>query len=166
MTTVTFKGTPVRLCGKFPSLGETAPDFTLVNGSLEDKTLKSFPSVKKLLLIVPSLETSVCSTCTKTFHSKVMNRKDVELIVISADLPFAQKRYLETEKISNLTSLSTMRDQSFAKSYGVLIEEGPLKGLCARAVLLLDENNKVLYAELVSEITTEPHYDKPLSLLF
>ena len=160
MTTVTFKGKPVRLAGTFPSLKQKAPSFTLVNSSLEDVSLESLPSIKKLLLIVPSLETSVCATCTRKFHEKVMNRKDLLLLVISADLPFAQKRYCDTEKVSGLMTLSTMRDQSFAKDYGVLIGEGPLKGLCTRAVLLLDEKNNVIYEELVSEITSEPNYDK------
>ncbi len=160
MTTVTFKGTPVQLTGKFPSLKQKAPSFTLVNSSLEDIKLESLPAIKKLLLIVPSLETSVCATCTRKFHDKVMDRKDLLLLVISADLPFAQKRYYDAEKLSNVTTLSTMRDQSFAKDYGVLIEEGPLKGLCTRAVLLLDETNLVIYEELVSEITSEPNYDK------
>jgi thiol peroxidase len=165
MTTVTFKGTPVHLAGTFLNLKQKAPSFTLVGSGLEDITLESLPAVKKLLLIVPSLETSVCATCTRTFHAKVANRKDLLLLVISADLPFAQKRYCDTEKFSNLTTLSTMRDQSFAKDYGVLIQEGPLKGLCARAVLLLDETNNVIYEELVSEITSEPNYDKVFSCI-
>ncbi len=165
MATVTFKGNPVQLAGSFPKLQQKAPSFTLVNGSLEDVTLDSLPAVKKLLLIVPSLETSVCATCTRTFHQKVMNRKDLILLVISADLPFAQTRYITTEKISNVMTLSTMRDHSFGKDYGVLIQEGPLKGLCSRAVLLLDEQNKVIYEELVSEITSEPNYDKVFSCI-
>ncbi len=165
MATVTLKGNLVHLAGTFLNVGQKAPDFILVSSSLEDKTLDSFSAVKKILLIVPSLETSVCSTCTKTFHEKVVNRKDLELLVISADLPFAQKRYCEAEHVSNLTALSTMRDQSFGKDYGVLIQDGPLKGLCTRAVLLLDENNKVLYAELVSEITSEPNYEKLFALI-
>jgi len=160
MTTVTFKGNPVRLTGTFPSLKKKAPSFTLVNTGLEEIKLESLPAVKKLLLIVPSLETSVCATCTRKFHNKVMNRKDLLLFVISADLPFAQKRYYDTEKLSHVTPLSTMGDRSFAKDYGVLIGEGPLKGLCTRAVLLLDETNHVIYEELVSEITSEPNYDK------
>lgn len=165
MTTVTFKGNAVKLAGKFPRVGEKAPECILVNTSLEDRSLKSFGEVKKLLLIVPSLETSVCATCTKTFHTKTANRKDLALLVISADLPFAQKRYTETEKLANLNTLSTMRGPNFGTDYGVLIQEGPLKGLCTRAVLLLDEQNNVLYAELVPEITTEPNYEKVLALL-
>ena len=165
MTTVTFKGTTVHLTGTFPSVGQKAPEWTLVNTSLEDRSLKSFGEIKKLLLIVPSLETSVCATCTKTFHAKTANRKDLALLVISADLPFAQKRYSETEKFTNLNTLSTMRGPDFGKNYGVLIQDGPLKGLCTRAVLLLDEQDNVLYAELVPEITKEPNYEKVLALL-
>lgn len=165
MATVTLKGNPVQLAGKFPQVGEQAPDFVLANVELEDKTLLCFPAKKKLLLIVPSLETSVCATCTKTFHEKTSGRNDFQLLVISADLPFAQKRYSSGEKLSHLTMLSTMRGHAFGKDYGVLIEEGPLKGLCTRAVLLLDEKNKVLYSELVPEITSEPNYEQVLALL-
>ncbi len=165
MTTVTFKGTPVHLAGKFPTVGQEAPDFVLVNTSLEDKSLKSFGHMKKLLLIVPSLETPVCATCTKTFHAKTANRKDLVLLVISADLPFAQKRYGDIGKFANLITLSTMRGPAFGTDYGVLIQEGPLKGLCSRAVLLLDEKDQVLYGELVPEITSETNYEKVLALL-
>jgi thiol peroxidase len=165
MTTVTFKGTPIHLAGKFPVVGQKAPDFLLVNGSLEDKCLKNFGDMKKLLLIVPSVETSVCATCTKTFHAKTAHRKDLVLLVISADLPFAQKRYSNTENLSNLNLLSTMRGPAFGTDYGVLIQDGPLKGLCSRAVLLLDEQDNVLYGELVPEITSETNYDKVLALL-
>jgi thiol peroxidase len=165
MTTVTFKGTPVHLAGTFPKIGQKAPEFVLVNPSLEDKTLQSFGPVKKILLIVPSLETSVCATCTKKFHEKTAGRKDLALLVISADLPFAQKRFSDTEKFTNLTTLSTMRGPAFGTDYGLLIQEGPLKGLCSRAVLLLDEQDHVLYGELVPEITSETSYDQVLALL-
>jgi len=165
MTTVTFKGNPVHLAGKFPNVGQKAPEFVLVSPSLENQSLASFGNVKKLLLIVPSLETSVCATCTKKFHEKTANRNDLILLVISADTPFAQKRYSDAEKITNLRTLSTIRGQSFGIDYGVLIQEGPLQGLCSRAVLLLDEKDSVLYGELVPEITAETNYDKALALL-
>ncbi len=165
MANVTFKGKPIKLAGSFPSVHQKAPDFLLVNERLENKSLQDFPRVKKLLLIVPSLETPVCSMCTKTFHNKVMGRNDLSLLVISADLPFAQKRYCATEKVSNLTVLSTMRGHDFGRNYGVLIQEGPLEGLCARAVLLLDPDNVVLYGELVAEITQEPNYEKVFTYL-
>ena len=164
MTTVTLKGNTVHLTGTFPTVGSTAKDFTLVDIHLQDKTLKSFPSVKKILLIVPSLETPTCVICTKEFHSRVVNRKDVALLVVSADLPFTQKNHAVAEN-QNLHLLSMMRDKSFAKDYGVLIQDGPLAGICTRAVLLLDENNKVIYAELVPEITSETNYDKLFALL-
>lgn len=164
MTSVTFKSSPVGLTGTFPKAGELAKEFCLVDLSLQNKTLKDFPSVKKLLLIVPSLETSVCATCAKTFRSKVVNQKDLVLLIISADLPFTQKNYAAAEN-QNVHLLSMMRDKNFGKDYGVLIQDGPLAGLCTRAVILLDENNKVLYTELVSEITSEPNYEKPLGLL-
>ncbi|MBM3199238.1 MAG: thiol peroxidase, partial [Chlamydiae bacterium] len=130
MTTVAFKGTPIHLSGQFPRLGQMAPHFCLVDSMLQDKNLEDFSYSKKLLLIVPSLETSVCSTCTKTFHSKILKHPHVGFFVISADLPFAQKRYCETETIlsQNLHPLSMMRDKSFGKDYGVLMEDGPLAG--------------------------------------
>jgi len=165
MSTVTFKGTPVALSGNFPGTGKKAPDFVLTDNELKDKKLEDFKGKKKLILIVPSLETSVCSTCTKTFNAKAMNRKDLSVLVISADLPFTQKKYSVAEHVENVTILSMMRDKSFGESYGVLIKEGPLAGLCARAVLVLNENNEVVYSELVSEITSEPNYEKLFSYI-
>lgn len=163
MATVTLKGHPTRLAGHFPDVGEKAKDFILADLHLNNKSLKDFTR-KKLLLIVPSLETPVCATCSQKFHQKLVNRSDLDLLIISADLPFTQKKYA-VESNKNIYFLSMMRSKNFGKDYGVLIEEGPLEGICTRAVLLLDASSTVLYAELVSEITEEPNYDKVFALL-
>lgn len=158
MTTITIKGSPIHLKGKFPEKGQKAPDFLLVDSELKNKKLSDF-SGKKLLTIVPSLDTPLCAKSTRHFHETLAN-KNISLLVISADLPFAQKRYCGIEGISSAITLSMMRDKSFAESYGVLIEEGALAGICTRAILLLDENNTVIYSELVPELTEEPDYQK------
>ena len=166
MTTVTFKGNPVHLEGNFPKVGSKAPAFTLVDSELQNKLLKDFEKSPKLLLIVPSLETSVCATCAREFNKKLTDFPSLQLLVISADLPFAQKRYAAGENMNDrVIFLSMMRDKSFAKDYGVFISEGPLAGLCSRAVLLLSPDHTVLHAELVSEITKEPSYEKAFQAL-
>jgi thioredoxin-dependent peroxiredoxin len=165
MATVTLKGVTTQLRGSFPVIGQTAPDFALVDGDLRDKSLKDFQGKKKVLSIVPSLDTSVCSAMAKKFNEKMSGRSDVIVLLISADLPFAQKRFCSTEGTKNITPLSMMRDKKFAQDYGVLIQDGPLAGICARAVLVLDENNAIKYVELVPEITTEPQYDKVMEAL-
>lgn len=165
MTTVTLKGNPIQLKGILPSLGTTAPDFCLVNEELQDKSLQDFKGKKKVLSIVPSLDTSVCATSAKKFNEKIAGRSDVVVLVISADLPFAQKRFCSAENVKNVHTLSMMRDKQFAQDYGVLIQNGPLAGICTRAVFVLDANDKVLYFELVPEIASEPNYDQALSAL-
>ena len=162
MSSVTFKGTPVTIKGTFPTVGQKAPDFCLVDGDLQEKTLKDFP-MRKLLVIVPSLDTDVCAISSKKFSEQVLAEKDLSLLIISADLPFAQKRCCLAKEITGATTLSMMRDKSFAESYGVLIQDGPLAGLCSRAVILLDKDNTILYAELVPEITQEPTYSAVFS---
>ena len=164
MSTVTFQGTPIQLQGHFLKTGQVAPDFHLMDQNLKEKTLHDFPRQKKLLLTVPSLDTPVCSLSTKKFSQALQTKKNITILVVSADLPFAQKRVCGAEALQ-VTSLSMMKDKSFAKDYGVLIQEGPLAGLCARSVLLLDEDNIVLYGELVKEITLEPNYEQVLALL-
>ncbi len=163
MHTITIKGHEIKLKGTFPKAGEQAPDFLLVDAELKNKKLSDFPG-KKLITIIPSVDTPVCSKSTRHFH-EMMDKKNISLLVVSADLPFAQKRYCGLEGLSSAMTLSMMRDKSFAESYGVLITEGALEGICARAVLLLDENNKVIYSELVSELSQEPNYEKILSYL-
>ena len=165
MANITLKGNKITTNGELPKIGAHAPDFRLVDASLKDLSLAEFAGKRKVLNIVPSLDTSVCATSTRKFNEKAAALKDTVVLVISADLPFAMKRFCETEGIKNVTPLSLMRSRNFAKDYGVLIQDGPLEGITARAVVVLDKNNKVLHAQLVPEIATEPDYEKALAAL-
>lgn len=165
MADITLKGNPIHTNGELPAVGSSAPDFTLVNKDLANVSLADFAGKKKLLNIVPSLDTAVCATSTQKFNSAMAGKSDAVALVISADLPFAMNRFCGAEGIDNVVSLSMMRSKSFAKDYGMLITDGPLEGLCARAVVVLDEDNKVLYTELVPEIAQEPDYDAALAAL-
>lgn len=166
MAHITFKGNPVSTNANLPQIGEKAGEFRLVDRELKDHFLKDYKGKRKLLAIVPSLDTSVCSTMTKKINDGLKDHPEVVGIVISADLPFAQSRFCTNEGIKNVVTLSMMRSKDFAKDYGILIQEGPLEGICARSVLVLDENDIVVYRELVPEITKEPNYDKALEALF
>ena len=165
MTTVTLGGNAVTVAGDLPKVGATAPDFNLVAGSLKDKTLAAFEGKRKVLNIVPSLDTPTCATSTRKFNEAAAALNNTQVLVISGDLPFAQGRFCTTEGIKNVFALSSFRDANFAKNYGVAITDGPLAGLTARAVVVLDESNKVLHAQLVSEIKDEPDYDAALAVL-
>lgn len=165
MTQVTLGGHAVTLAGTFPKTGDAAPDFNLVAGSLKDKTLAAFEGKRKVLNIVPSLDTPTCATSTRKFNEAAAALNNTQVLVISGDLPFAQGRFCTTEGIKNVFALSAFRDADFAKNYGVAIVDGPLAGLTARAVIVLDESNKVLHAQLVSEIKDEPDYDAALAVL-
>ena len=164
MAKVTLKGSEVNTVGELPGIGTSAPDFSLVDGELADRTLADYKGKKKLLNIVPSLDTDVCAISTKKFNDAVKDREDLEVLVISADLPFAMGRFCGNEKLKSVTSLSMMRSKDFGNDYGVLISDGPLAGVVTRAVVVLDEDDKVVYTELVPEITQEPDYDKALSM--
>jgi thiol peroxidase len=165
MAQTALKGTPVNLAGDLPAVGSTAPDFKLVTGDLSDVGLAHYAGKKKLLNIVPSLDTGVCAASTKKFNEAMAGKSDAVALVISADLPFASSRFCSAEGITNVINLSMMRSRNFGKDYGVLITDGPLAGITARAVVVLDANNKVLYTELVPEITQEPNYDAALAAL-
>ncbi len=165
MATVTLGGNPIHLAGQFPKAGDTAPAFTLVGTDLKDVSLKDFAGKRKVLNIVPSLDTPTCAMSTRKFNEQAGNLPNTVVLVISADLPFAMKRFCETEGIKNVVSLSVMRGRDFLKNYGVQIEDGPLSGVAARAVVVLDENDKVKHAELVPEIKNEPNYDAALASL-
>ncbi|GIX28877.1 MAG: putative thiol peroxidase [Burkholderiales bacterium] len=162
---VTFAGNPVTLNGNFPAVGAKAPAFTLVGKDLKDVSLKDFAGKRKVLSIVPSLDTPTCAKSTRVFNEKASSLPNTVVLVISADLPFAQARFCGAEGLSNVITLSTLRGSEFKKSYGVEIADGPLAGLCARAVLVLDENDVVKHAELVSEIKNEPNYEAALAAL-
>jgi len=163
MATITLKGQEIHTSGELPAVGSRAPDFVLVDKDLEDRTLADFRGKRKLLNIVPSLDTPVCATSTKKFDEYAKGRDDVVMLVISADLPFAQARFCGAEGVQNVVPLSMMRSRKFAKDYGVLIVDGPLAGITARAVVVLDENDRVVYTELVPEIAQEPDYDRALA---
>ncbi len=165
MATVTLQGKTINIIGELPAVGTVAPDFTLTAADLADKTLSDYAGKMKVLSIVPSLDTGVCAMSTKAFNEKISASSGVEVLVISADLPFAMGRFCAAEKTDNVTPLSMMRDKHFAKDYGVLMTDGPLAGVTARAVVLIDESNKVLYTELVPEITQEPDYAAVLEKL-
>lgn len=165
MAQISLQGNPIHTNGDLPAVGGIAPDFKLVTGGLQDVTLADYAGKKKLLNIVPSLDTGVCATSTRTFNASFADRGDAVALVISADLPFASGRFCSTEGLTNVVTLSMMRSRNFAKDYGVLIEDGPLAGLCARAVVVLDADNRVLYTQLVPEIVQEPDYEAALKAL-
>lgn len=165
MTAITLKGNTIHTYGSLPAAGSTAPDFRLTRADLADVGLATFNGQRKILNIVPSLDTGVCAASTRTFNQRAGEVDNTVVLVISADLPFAMQRFCETEGIKNVTSLSMMRSRQFAKDYGVLIVDGPLEGIAARAVVVLDESNIVIHSELVPEITQEPNYDAALSAL-
>lgn len=165
MATVTLKGNPVNVGGQLPRKGETVQGFELTAKDLSDVSLQSWAGKRKVLNIVPSLDTPTCQQSTRVFNQKASSMNNAAVLVISADLPFAMSRFCGAEGLSNVVTLSTFRHRDFHRRYGVDIENGPLKGLTARAVVVLDENNKVLHSELVPEIANEPNYDQALAAL-
>lgn len=165
MGTVTLKGNPIHTSGNLPAVGSKAPDFQLVDKDLNDRSLKDYKGKRTMIYMVPSLDTSVCSLSTKKFNEQVKTHPEVRVLVVSADTPFAQKRMCSAENVDNIVTLSMMRSKDFAKAYGILITDGPLAGICARSVVVMDENGVVEYTELVPEITQEPNYDKALKAL-
>lgn len=164
MATVTLKGNECLTNGDLPKVGDSIPDFELVASDLSTKTLDSFNGKKKVLNIFPSIDTGVCAISVKQFNAKAGSREDAVVLNISADLPFAHKRFCGAEGIENAVTLSTFRGD-YAERLGVKLTSGPLAGCCARAVVVVDENNKVIYQELVPEITHEPNYDAALTAL-
>lgn len=165
MATVTLHGNPVSTVGELPAVGSDAPGFRLVNAKLKDVSLHDFVGKKKVLNIFPSVDTPVCAASVRKFNEKAAELSDTVVLCISADLPFAQARFCGAEGFKNVVALSMMRGRSFAKEYGVLIEDGPLAGVAARAVVVLDTDNKVRYTQLVKEIGDEPDYDAAIRAL-
>ena len=165
MATVTFKGNPIEVAGSFPRKGQKASAFKLVGKDLKDVSLADYAGQRKVLNIVPSLDTSVCATSTRKFNEKAGSLRNTTVLVISADLPFASNRFCAAEGLTNVVTLSTMRGREFMKAYGVEIATGPLAGVCARGVVVLDENDTVLHSELVPEIAQEPNYEAALAAL-
>jgi thiol peroxidase len=163
MATITLKGNEIHTNGELPAVGAAAPDFQLVDAELNNRSLADYAGKKKLISIVPSLDTPVCATSTRKFNDQA--RDDAVMLIVSADLPFAMSRFCGAEATDKVVPLSMMRSRNFAKDYGVLITDGPLEGITARAVVVLDESNKVVHAELVPEIAQEPDYDAALAAL-
>jgi len=165
MSQITFKGQPVQVDGRFPAAGEQAPAFTLVGRDLVDVPLSAFAGKCKVLNIFPSIDTGVCAASVRRFNELAAKLEDTVVLCISADLPFAQARFCGAEGLDRVVTLSTMRGAHFLRDYGVAIASGPLAGLAARAVVVLDGHDKVLHAELVGEIAHEPDYDAALKAL-
>ena len=163
--TVTLAGNPITLNGQFPQAGSQAPAFTLVAKDLADVSLASYAGKRKILNIFPSIDTPTCATSVRQFNAKANDLPNTVVLCISADLPFAQNRFCAAEGLSNVLTLSTLRGADFLTAYGVAITSGPLAGLAARAVVVLDENDRVLHSELVSEIKNEPDYAAALAAL-
>jgi thiol peroxidase len=164
-TTVTRAGSPIEVAGNFPKKGDKAPAFSLVGADLADFTLDSFAGKRKVLSIFPSIDTPTCAMSVRKFNQRAGDVANTVVLCISADLPFAQKRFCAAEGLANVVNLSTLRGREFLENYGVALASGPMAGLAARAVVVLDENNKVLHSELVPEIKSEPDYDAALKVL-
>jgi thiol peroxidase len=165
MADISLQGAPIHTSGELPPNETAAPDFTLTRGDLADVSLADFAGKKKLFNIVPSLDTPVCALSTKKFNDYAKQHPDAVTLIVSADLPFAQKRFCDAEKLGNVVPLAMFRDKKFAEDYGVLIEDGPMAGLTARAIVIADANDKVRYGEIVSEIGDEPDYQAALAAL-
>jgi thiol peroxidase len=165
MATIALKGHPIHTVGELPQTGSKAPEFRLTRGDLTDVSLRDFAGKRKLLNIVPSLDTGVCAASARRFNKEASSLAGVALLTVSCDLPFAQKRFCDAEGIENLVTLSELRDRSFGDAYGVRIADGPLAGLLSRAVLVLDQDDTVLYTQQVPEITQEPDYERALAAL-
>ena len=165
MATITLKGTEFHTNGDLPLVGSQAPDFVLTTKALADVSLADFAGKKKLISIVPSLDTPVCQLSTKKFNEHAKAHPNAVILIVAADLPFAMARFCGAEGLDNVQALSMMRGRKFAKDYGVFIEDGPFKGIAGRALLVLDENNVVISSELVREIANEPDYDAALAKL-
>ncbi|MFQ5478352.1 MAG: thiol peroxidase [Candidatus Binatia bacterium] len=163
MATVTLRGNPCKLDGEMPAVGDKAPDFNLTTGDLSPVTLATHAGKKKVIVTVPSLDTPVCQTETKRFNEQAAKLDDVVVLIVSSDLPFAQTRFCAAEGIESVVACSDLRDRGFGERYGVAIADGPLQGVTARAVIVLDAEDKVVHTELVSEIAEEPDYDAALA---
>ncbi|NEN74829.1 thiol peroxidase [Pelistega sp. NLN82] len=165
MTTVTMMGNPIEIKGHFPQKGEKVEGITLTNKDLADINLESFAGKRKVLNIFPSVDTGVCAMSVREFNQRAANLNNTVVLCISADLPFAQARFCGAEGIENVQMLSTFRHKEVHDQLGVNIVTGPIAGLTARSVIVLDENNQVLHSELVSEIKNEPNYEAAVAVL-
>jgi thiol peroxidase len=165
MASVTLRGTPIQITGDLPKVGTPAPVFRLVSKDLKDVFLHDFVGKRKVLNIFPSVDTPTCAISVHKFNQRAAELKNTVVLCISSDLPFAQTRFCGAHGLENVVMLSMMRGRNFSKDYGVLIHEGAMAGLAARAVIVLDEKNIVRYTQLVPELSSEPDYDAALKVL-
>lgn len=165
MATTNFRGEPVKLIGQWMQVGSEAPDFKLVKGDLTSLSLKELRGKTVVLNIFPSMDTGICAASVRKFNQLAAGLEETVVLAISKDLPFAQGRFCTVEGINHVVSLSDFRATDFAVNYGLLMEDGPLAGLLARAVVVVDKEGKVTYTELVEEITHEPNYDKAMEAI-
>lgn len=165
MASITVQGKPLQTVGTLPAVGIEAPNFTITKTDLSETTLKDYVGKKVILSIFPSVDTGTCATAMRQFNEKATQLKNTVVLCISADLPFAQKRFCGAEGLTNVIAASVFRHPDFGKKYGVTISEGPLAGLLSRAVVILDEKGKVTYTEQVSELSAEPNYEAALNAL-
>jgi thiol peroxidase len=165
MAKLTLKGNPINSIGELPVVGSQAPDFDLVKNDLSDIKLADFAGKKVVLNIFPSLDTAVCAASVRRFNVEAAKMDNTVVICVSKDLPFAHTRFCTTEGITNVISASEFRSNNFGKSYGVMLIDGPLRGLMARSVVVLDETGKVIHTELVPDIVQEPDYESAVNSL-
>lgn len=165
MAKTALKGNEVNTIGNLPEVGSQAPDFLLVRSDLKEATLASYHGQRVILNIYPSVDTGICAMSTVKFNKEASNLENTRIVCVSKDLPFAFQRYCAAEGIDSLDTLSAYRDQNFGKDYGVEMIDGPLKGLNARAIVIVNEEGQVIYTEMVPEITTEPNYEKALAAI-
>lgn len=163
MAKIAFNGTAVNTSGQLPATGSAAPDFTLVKKDLSEVSLKDLKGKTVVLNIFPSIDTGVCAASVRKFNAEAAKLDNTVILAISADLPFAAGRFCTTEGIENVHPASVFRNPEFAKDYGVLMTDGPLKGLLARSVVVVDKDGKVKYTELVEEVTNEPNYEAAIN---
>jgi thiol peroxidase len=165
MTTITLKGVPVQTCGELPEIGKPCPDFCLTGVDLGDLTLTGLQGKRVILNIFPSLDTPVCADSVKLFNARATEPADTVVLCVSMDLPFAHKRFCGTQGLERVVPASAFRSPDFAENFGVGILDGPLAGLLARSIVVLDENGTVVLTQLVPEITQEPDYDLAIAII-
>ncbi len=165
MPTISLRGNPVQTAGDLPAAGKPAPGFKLTGDDLGEVSLDTYKGKKVVLNIFPSIDTPTCAKSVRTFNKEAADRENAVVLCVSADLPFAQKRFCGAEGLENVVNASTFRSADFGKAYGVEMADGPLRGLLARAVVVIDENGKVAHAQLVDEIAKEPDYEAALAKL-
>lgn len=165
MASITLHGSAINTIGNLPEINSVAPDFSLVNTDLAAKSLKDFAGKNLILNIFPSVDTGVCAASVRAFNEKAAALQNTEVLCISKDLPFAQKRFCGAEGIENVTNLSDFREGQFGKDYNVTITDGPMQGLLSRAIVIINPEGKIIYTEQVTEIADEPNYDAAIAVL-